>query len=315
MPNKRQFQRALGLDSSTDGFNVSELQGRAAIINYYLNKYFNLYMSSYEVTGNCLTKQSRYYLLKKLYFNGTIAAWRIPHTDLIGFAPYSVQSWDMYDSPATISLINERNVSNLVIPDKPLIVDRDAVIGWYQRNHQPLYRVVRQYAEQLADVQMVINTNLQLHKMPWVVITDDEETAKRIKDCVRRIVNNDLAVYLNAADKNALSSLNTVTPYIIDKLYQYKVELENELKTYLGLDNSGNFEKKERMLVDEVNSQRATIDDSADNFTDELDELSDSIKQILQLDVRFKARQKQLADPVSDVPHKKDGGDDDVLYR
>ena len=207
----------------------------------------------------------------------------------------------MYGAPSTVHLVNERGVSDLLIPSTEQVVGKDVAIGWYQRNHQSVQRFVRIYAQQLADVQMVINTNLSLHKMPFVIITDDEDTAKRIKDCIRRILNNELAVYLNAADKNALSSLNTITPYIIDKLYQYKVDLENELKTYLGLDNNGGYEKKERMLVDEVNSQRATIDDSADNFTDELNDFAVNIKDLTGLEISFKARMKQVEETVKHV--------------
>lgn len=216
----------------------------------------------------------------------------------------------MYGAPSTVNLVNERGVSDLLIPSTEQVVGKDVAIGWYQRNHQSVQRFVRIYAQQLADVQMVINTNLNLHKMPFVIITDDEDTAKRIKDCVRRILNNELAVYLNAADKNALSSLNTITPYIIDKLYQYKVDLENELKTYLGLDNNGGYEKKERMLVDEVNSQRATIDDSADNFTDELNDFAVNIKDVIGLEISFKARMKQEQPTVKHIARKEEVPDD-----
>lgn len=312
---KRQFKKALGFGPNGDGFNLSNLFNREDIIQYYKEKYFNLFMSSYEITSdeNATDARSRYYLMKQFYYKGSVACYKIKFTNVLGFAPYSIQEWDMYSEPALVNLINERGVSSLLVPDRPMVVGRDVVIGYYQRNHKPLYKVVRQYAEQLADVQMVINTNLQLHKMPFLITCDDEETAKRIKDCIRRIVNNELAVYLNAADKNAMLSMTTATPYIIDKLYQYKIDLENELKTYMGLENQGNFEKKERMLTDEVTSQMATVDDSADNFTDCLNEFSDDILDVFGSHLDFKARQKQ--EDVSLIDHKDDsheGGNDNV---
>ena len=311
---KRQFEKALGFAPKNNGIDLSLLCNREEIICYYKGKYFNLFMSSYEVEddGNATDSISRYYLFKQFFFRGTVAAYKIKNTNILGFAPYAVQNWDMYSFPSAVNLINERNVSELLVPSKTMIVGRDVVLGWYQKNHQPIYRTVLRYAEQLADVQMVINTNMQLHKMPFLIACDDEETAKRIKDVVRRIVNNDLAVYLNAADKNAIASMTTATPYIIDKLYQYKIDLENELKTYLGLDNQGNFEKKERMLTDEVQSQRATIDDSADNFTDCLNDFSDGIRNVLHSTLRFKARQKQEDDAVNHKADSHEGGNDDV---
>ena len=54
---------------------------------------------------------------------------------------------------------------------------------------------------------------------------------------------------LNIENSNAIL---TTTPSVADKLNQYKYELEREILTFFGLNNS--FEKKERLLVDEVNS-------------------------------------------------------------
>ena len=311
---KRQFEKAMGISPKYDGIDLGLLFNREEIIGYYKEKYFNLFMSSYEIKddGNATDAVSRYYMMKQFFFRGTVATYRIKNTGLLGFAPYSVQTWDMYSSPSAVNLINERGVSLLLVPDRLMTVGKDVVIGWYQRNHRPIYRTVIRYAEQLADVQMVINTNLQLHKMPFLIACDDEDVAKRLKDVVRRIVNNDIAVYLNAADKNALVSMVTATPYIIDKLYQYKIDLENELKTYLGLDNQGNFEKKERMLTDEVQSQRATIDDSADNFSDCLNEFSEAIKEVLGISLKFIPRQKQNDEAVDHKADSHRGGDNNA---
>ena len=48
------------------------------------------------------------------------------------------------------------------------------------------------------------------------------------------------------------------TPYLADKLNEYKYELEREILSFHGLNN--NFEKKERLIVDEVNSNNDFID-------------------------------------------------------
>ena len=54
----------------------------------------------------------------------------------------------------------------------------------------------------------------------------------------------------------------TTTPYVADKLNEYKYELEREILTFFGLNNS--FEKKERLLVDEVNSNNDYINRNVD---------------------------------------------------
>ena len=63
------------------------------------------------------------------------------------------------------------------------------------------------------------------------------------------------------ADKSIITEgiqvLTTPTPYVADKLNQYKYELEREILTFHGLNN--NFEKKERLLTNEVDSNNDYI--------------------------------------------------------
>ena len=61
--------------------------------------------------------------------------------------------------------------------------------------------------------------------------------------------------------ENPLEVLTMPTPYVADKLNQYKYELEREILTFLSLNN--NFEKKERLLTDEVNSNNDFINTNA----------------------------------------------------
>ena len=56
----------------------------------------------------------------------------------------------------------------------------------------------------------------------------------------------------------SIEVLTMNTPYLADKLNEYKYELEREILSFHGLNN--NFEKKERLLVDEVNSNNDFID-------------------------------------------------------
>ena len=51
-------------------------------------------------------------------------------------------------------------------------------------------------------------------------------------------------------------------PYVTDKLNEYRYELEREILTFFGLNNS--FEKKERLLVDEVNANNDFISRNVD---------------------------------------------------
>ena len=77
----------------------------------------------------------------------------------------------------------------------------------------------------MATVDMVINTNLQVHKLPFLVAVNPENT-ERAKDILNRVLNNEVAVFTDVEDVNLVQSIATNTPFIIDKLYNYKAELE-----------------------------------------------------------------------------------------
>lgn len=91
----------------------------------YVNKYYNLFMNMFEWTG--VTTEEQTYIMKKLWAYGTIAAFRINNTDLLGYAPYAAYGWNMYDFPEEVTLVNERGVP--FIPNTVQQVDKDVVLG------------------------------------------------------------------------------------------------------------------------------------------------------------------------------------------
>ena len=273
----------------------------------YLGKYYDLYMNSIKWTG--ITSEERDYIMRKFWSEGTCCAFRIKGTatakdgadGMVGFCPWATQTWNMYDFPETVMLINQRGVP--FIPNTTQIVNVDVALGWIQRNHKPVWFTVQYYIDRIAQVEMVINTNLELQKMPYLIgVTPDDK--KRMEDVVQRILNNELVVFADMDDVNQIKSLVTSTPYIIDKLAQYKVSLENDLLTYLGIDNVGD-EKKERLLVDEVNASNDIINDYGQNFIDCLQEWVDTIKTLFGKEITI-APASQPVDSIDESPDGKD---------
>ena len=66
--------------------------------------------------------------------------------------------------PVKVQLIQNRGYQ--VIPLEPQVVDKDCVIGWAQRNRAPLALTMDLYASKLASIDMLININEKVQKMP-----------------------------------------------------------------------------------------------------------------------------------------------------
>lgn len=253
--------------------DIQELQARTKTI--YTNKYYNIFMNSYTISE--VGPEANDYVFKKFYGEGTLAAFKIRNTDEIGFAPYAIQSWNMYDLPVDVQFINRWN--SPLVPTGTHTVGVDAVVGWIQPNHKPIKMIVDYYIDRMVAVDMVINTNLQVHKLPFVIgITPEDED--RARDVVQRILNNEPVIFADLEQLAQVKSFATATPYIIDKLYNYRTSLENELLTFLGVDNAMSDDTKDRLIVDQVDANSAQINANQQAMLTQLQNFVDTINEV-----------------------------------
>lgn len=130
-----------------------------------------------------------------------------------------------------------------------LILNNDLGIG----NH----KFIELYAQKMYEVNRVIRANINQQKYPWFIPCEPKMKAT-IKAMYEKVDNLEPLIL---ADKSIITEgiqvLTTHTPYVADKLNEYKYELEREILTFHGLNN--NFEKKERLLTNEVDSNNDYI--------------------------------------------------------
>lgn len=125
------------------------------------------------------------------------------------------------------------------------------------------FDVLREYAEKITDVQLTIDILINSHKSPYILI-GDRKTILSLKTAFKKIKNNEpLIIVDNGLNIDNLKTILTETPYIIDKLSDYKNTLYNEVMAFLGIDNMG-VDKKERVIVDEVNANNDFINQNID---------------------------------------------------
>ena len=257
-------------------YNSNELY--SSTVTHLRNKYYNLFRAQFKWNG--LNYRQEDYIMRKFYGEGTVSAFKIKNLDELGFAPWAMQSWDMYDLPETVLLINEHN--SPLIPRKIMTVDKDVCLGYIQRNKNTISMIVDWYIKRIAEVEMVINTNLNLQKIPFLLPTTPENKDKA-EDIIRKILNNELVVFTDI-DPNEISAVLTEAPYIVDKLVDYKTTLENNLKSFLGINNNG-VEKQEQLQLGEINANNDEIMDSENSFFDCLNEWCDNIKETLGIEI------------------------------
>ena len=257
----------------------------------YERKYYNLWMSKFDWSGldEENKEQEENYIMRKLWIDGKVAMRNIKETNMIALCPFTEETFNYLDFPETVVLINKRGAAEQIIPPNPQIVNKEVAIIYCTPGHDSIKSIVDSYIEKMVQVDLIINNNLLLQNMPFMVACDESDK-KKMKDIITRILNGEIAIFSEVDDIKKLQALVTQTPYLIDKLKSYQVSLENELLTVLGVDNSGVQAKRAQMLVDEVNANNDIINDYGMSIEDELTNWIERANKVLNRNIKIKSK-------------------------
>ena len=101
---------------------------------------------------------------------------------------------------------------------------------------------------------------------------------------------NEPAIYADMDfDPKSLQCINLNIPYLVDKLQAAKHDIINECYTLLGISNA-NTDKKERLIVDEVNANDGQILATTNNMLMMRQLACDQINKMFGLNVSVKLR-------------------------
>lgn len=264
----------------------------------YDEKYFNLFLNSRENVG--MTREEFEYTLRKFWAVGKIAAFKFGGSDAIAFAQFSPQDYNMYNFPIHVNLVNEKAVSGL--PNTAQLVGKDVVLGWALHTREPIYKIVSNYLDRIADVEMAIRMNVKAHKIP-LAINVSEENESTAQELNALLESDEYKFFIKSGGVDMLQAVSSGAPFILDKLHAYKVSLENELLTFLGIDNIA-MEKKERLITDEANGNNELIANYAQIIDDCLDGFSKEIKKVFGVDKAWPRKQQPIQ--MEDEEHEDD---------
>ena len=111
----------------------------------------------------------------------------------------------------------------------------------------------------MYETERTIDTNLIAQKTP-ILIEGDTKTTLTLKNLYAQYSGNTPVIFGNTKYNinNKLNVLRTDAPYLVDKLEVHKHNVIDDILTILGIDNA-NTDKKERLIVDEVESNEDLI--------------------------------------------------------
>lgn len=123
----------------------------------------------------------------------------------------------------------------------------------------PFFTTIQRYAYKIWDIEASIDTNINAQKVPFALIGDDKDRLTLVS------LFSDIKFNVPFIQIDPSLSLENVkpvpinTPFTADKLQQLAKAYRNEFNSKLGLNNI-DVQKKEHLLVDEINANNESID-------------------------------------------------------
>ena len=280
-------------------YNEKNLISRSEIYNALLNKYYNLYMNSLKWSN--IDNEQTDFIMRKFWSIGGVASFIAKGTvgeeypqGMIVFTEFASCMYNIYDFPIECTLVNNRGVP--FIPNTPQKINEDVVIGYAQRNKKGIFALVDYYINKLTNIEITIQINLIAQKSPWILGTTPENQNK-MEEFWSNLISDNPKLFTSIEEVEKAKALISGAPYTIDKLYNYKVAVENELREYLGLTNLGVSEKKEHLITEEVKSNNEITSRSGECILNPLQEFCERIKMYLGYDISVELNAPDIVEP------------------
>lgn len=245
-------------------------------------KYISLWMDLYSFEGD-IDYGVANFMMSQLLTTGKISAFNLELSEQVerqlGLADFVEKEWDWANRPIYARPVTIHN--SPLIPKRDLEVNKDIVIMKLQ--FLPI-RFIDEYVERIVDVESTIRTNLLVNKMPFAVTGTDVKTI----NAVNRLLDDEEVVFIEDPT-NMISVIDTKAPLIIQELQQYRLDLEAELLTILGID-AVKVEKRAQQSIDEVNANNEEVNAYQRMVQQRLEKFFEKIKEVLGFDIQIKKK-------------------------
>ena len=164
-------------------------------------------------------------------------------------------------------------------------------------NLYPFINYVNAYAYKLTDTARTIDTERFHLKRPYLV-TAKEEVVPTVKKYFDKVNENEEYVIstgiFDANDVNALPiSLPSGALKDTEELQDWYL---NQFLTLCGLNNNQDANKKERLIVDEVNANNESIDTNIKPMIEYIQEQLDDVNKVYGTNISVKAMKEEFQD-------------------
>lgn len=251
-------------------------------VDQLYNRFLNLALNRFKWEGLPPGLESRK-LEEFLVRHGRVACFK--HDGGIYMLPcYSDSTVNIYGEPNTYRVQSCNGTLDKAFDSDDVVIIRNNALA--TNDHDDLLL----FAERINDVEQTMDINLFHQITPYVILCDEKERLT-FKNIMKQVKEFRYAIFGRKGLSVGQSDiLDTRADYLLDKLQDHKTELMNEMLTFLGINNA-NTDKKERLVVDEVNANNDFILVNIDHMFDEREKAAEEINKKFGLNVTVKKRE------------------------
>ena len=214
------------------------------------------------------------------------------NTDKYGviFQQCTLSGYNVYYRPSRVI------VSNPLLQTKELTINKDCALLKCAPDYRGVYDIVSYYADQMAVLMEAFGVNAYSSNFSWIFAADNAAMAESFKKMFDQVTSGNPAV---AVDKKLFNEngdprwiqfdQNLKNNFIGKDILECMATIDNMFCTAIGLPNS-NYEKRERLLVDEINANNSQTRALADVWMETIKHGMDVANDMfgLSLDIRYK---------------------------
>ena len=179
-----------------------------------------------------------------------------------------------------------------------LVIDKNCVLMRLQPDYGGIVDIVNYYADMLALSAEAAGINLLNTHVAYMFGAGNKNAAESIKKLYDRVAEGEPLVVADKALLDDEGELNlqlfqndVSKTYIVDKLLLDMEKLTNMFRTSIGLNNA-NTEKRERLLVDEVNANNQAIYSKVELWLDQLKRSCEKVRNMFGININVDWRYK-----------------------
>ena len=229
------------------------------------------------------------YLLENLFMYGYLA---ITDTS-IGVIPLrcGVTGINVFDHPTTAIFANPvlGNFERNLYGDNPAT---DCALVKLQYDFMGAMPIINRYAALLALCDNSISVNLRNSKVAFIGFVSSKQQAATVEKMYSDIDRGKPAVYVKRGDGITSEDIyynHVKETYIANDVQLLKQSIKNDFLTEVGLNNA-NTDKRERLIVDEVNANNDEVQANVQHWLDNIREGLRRANSLFGLDLSVKLR-------------------------